>query len=487
MAKLFNLARMSTATTGTGTITLGSAASGYLSFANAGVADGDVVVYGIKDGSNSEVGFGTYTASGTTLTRNVTTSTNSNSAISLSGTAEVYVTARAQDFLTQPMKPGGRLTLTSGTPVMSSSVTAATTIYYTPYQGNYVPLYDGSTFVPTEFSELSQTTTDTTKSPAACEKDGNYDLFVWNDAGTLRCTRGPIWAKASTVTMTIASPAVITWNGHGLLEGQPIVFTTTGALPTGITAGTVYYVARAPAANTFSISTSISNAMNNTRVNTSGSQSGTHTGTARASNSRGTGSGTSELTLTKGIYLNTNAITNGPAALRGTYVGTIHTDASSQVNHVIFSNASGGGVVRADVFNAYNRVLQVFENQDTGTGYTYNSSTVRAARGDVDNRIYFCIGLVGEAVEALHYGDVGPDSTASAPSGFGPSFDDTTTMSDTSFISYMAGTLMTGFGADTLNPSTLGEHFVSMCEFGDSTVTDFRADNDSVLKLKIWS
>jgi hypothetical protein len=100
MAKLYNLARMTSATTGTGTITLGSAVAGYLTFAGAGVADGDIVSYGIRDGGNSEVGTGTYAASGTTLTRTVTKSTNGNSAISLSGTAEVYITLRADDVIT---------------------------------------------------------------------------------------------------------------------------------------------------------------------------------------------------------------------------------------------------------------------------------------------------------------------------------------------------------------------------------------------------
>lgn len=99
MAKTYNGARMTTATTGTGTITLGSAVSGYMSFAGAGVSDADVVSYGIADGANFECGTGTYTASGTTLTRTVTTSTNSNAAISLSGSAQVYIAERKEDTL----------------------------------------------------------------------------------------------------------------------------------------------------------------------------------------------------------------------------------------------------------------------------------------------------------------------------------------------------------------------------------------------------
>jgi hypothetical protein len=99
MAVLKNRAKMSTSTTGTGTITLGSALSGYQSFAAAGVSNGDQVRYTIQDGTSWELGLGTYTASGTTLSRTPSESSSGGSAISLSGNAEVFITAAAEDIL----------------------------------------------------------------------------------------------------------------------------------------------------------------------------------------------------------------------------------------------------------------------------------------------------------------------------------------------------------------------------------------------------
>jgi len=98
MAKLVNRAKMTTATTGTGTITLGSPSSGYQSFADAGVVNSDVVRYVIEDGTAWEIGTGTYTASGTTLSRTVAESSNAGAALNLSGSAIVFVSAVASDF-----------------------------------------------------------------------------------------------------------------------------------------------------------------------------------------------------------------------------------------------------------------------------------------------------------------------------------------------------------------------------------------------------
>lgn len=78
-----------------------------------------------------------------------------------------------------------------------------------------------------------------------------------------------------TVTMTIAAPGVVT-SGQDIPTGTPVVFTTTGALPTGITAGTTYWWNRV-SSTTGNVSTSLANVQAGTYITTSGSQSGTHT------------------------------------------------------------------------------------------------------------------------------------------------------------------------------------------------------------------
>lgn len=76
---------------------------------------------------------------------------------------------------------------------------------------------------------------------------------------------------SSVVTITIASPGVVTLTAHGFNNNARINFSTTGALPTGLTAGTTYFVRNA-AANTFEVSATSGGAS----INTSGTQSGVH-------------------------------------------------------------------------------------------------------------------------------------------------------------------------------------------------------------------
>jgi hypothetical protein len=78
--------------------------------------------------------------------------------------------------------------------------------------------------------------------------------------------------KTATVTISNASPGVVTWVGHALPSKTGIRFTTTGTLPSPLVAGTVYYV-RGPAADTFNLSATPGGAL----INTTTAGSGTHT------------------------------------------------------------------------------------------------------------------------------------------------------------------------------------------------------------------
>lgn len=107
MAELYNRAGVSTATSGTGTITLGAAlAAGtalnscsFQTFATSGAANGETVSYLILDANGAwEYGTGTYTSAGTTLSRTLGQS-STGALLSLSGSAQVFITCRAADIL----------------------------------------------------------------------------------------------------------------------------------------------------------------------------------------------------------------------------------------------------------------------------------------------------------------------------------------------------------------------------------------------------
>lgn len=101
---------------------------------------------------------------------------------------------------------------------------------------------------------------------AAAEGCDNYAFRIIYSAG---CER------ANVVTMTIAAPGVVSWAGHGLTAGALVRLSTDGSLPTGLTAGTDYYVV-APAAGTFQLALT----PGGTPISTTGTQSGVHTATA---------------------------------------------------------------------------------------------------------------------------------------------------------------------------------------------------------------
>ena len=112
----------------------------------------------------------------------------------------------------------------------------------------------------------------TTTSPLRLWSQYNFgeDLIFGYQGGPIYYWNATYGVTSTTITVTIASPAVLTL-GVNLVNGDAVVFQTTGVLPTGITAGTVYYVI-----NVSGTTCNISATYNGAAINTSVSQSGTH-------------------------------------------------------------------------------------------------------------------------------------------------------------------------------------------------------------------
>jgi hypothetical protein len=185
----------------TGALTIAAAASGYRTF-GAG-DDGLSFDVSIVDGTAWEICTGcVYTHAGTSLARGTLEDSSTGSAITLTSAAVVTVTmsagmGNALEVAMQSITPGGRLTLESGVPISATSQTAKTTIYYTPYVHNTVPLWDGLQWVPTTFAETSlELGTLTSGKP--------YDVFGYLSAGAL-VLESLAWtsntARATAVTL----------------------------------------------------------------------------------------------------------------------------------------------------------------------------------------------------------------------------------------------------------------------------------------------
>jgi len=90
----------------------------------------------------------------------------------------------------------GRITLTTGVPVTTSDVTAATTIYFTPFNGNEIVLYSGSAWALLTFSEVSLAVPGTT--------DTLYDLWAYNNGGAV-ALEALAWTNDTTRATALAT------------------------------------------------------------------------------------------------------------------------------------------------------------------------------------------------------------------------------------------------------------------------------------------
>lgn len=155
------------------------------------------------------------------------------------------------------------------------------------YVDNFIRLAENQAVTTTAF-----TTNNVDLSLARDIGEGGELALVFSPTSTLTTASGtagingqvvvskyPLYFIAKTVTMTIASPGVITLGSgtHTLQTGSPIVFATTGALPTGLNNTDTFYVINTGSTSTFRVASTEANALAGTAINTSGTQSGTHT------------------------------------------------------------------------------------------------------------------------------------------------------------------------------------------------------------------
>lgn len=215
---------MTTATTGTGTLTLGSAKAGYATFAEGGVANADTVSYVIIDGDDFEIGTGTYTSSGTTMSRDTVHAskiggTAGTSKINLSGSAEVFLTGRAAEvgFLDRAQTWTAVQTLTD--PVLNGAlveeaftISDAAGFEIDPSNGTLQNVTLGANRTPkgTNFAAGESVTLRI--------KDGTAYTITWTDA-TFGGS-GVVWVGGTAPTLDTTNwTVVVLWKEGGQVYG----------------------------------------------------------------------------------------------------------------------------------------------------------------------------------------------------------------------------------------------------------------------------
>lgn len=271
-----------TSSSGTSDHTLTGAVTGFLSFSGASIPNGTIVQVLAIAGSQWEVSEGAYNSGAGTVARTRILASSTGAKVSFSGSPTITIAFPAEQ-LNYTMSY--RRNFITGFTFANDTTDANNDIVIQPGVARDRTDADDIELLSALIKQLDASWAVGTNAGGRLEGSAKlnsqmYAIWALRRTDTNVTDVGFSTALAhrtATVTMTIASPGVITWTNHGFVGGEPIVFTTTGALPTGLTAGTVYFVLAASiATDTFRVATT----QGGTAINTTGSQSGTHTGTS---------------------------------------------------------------------------------------------------------------------------------------------------------------------------------------------------------------
>lgn len=268
--------------------------------------------------------------------------------------------AIAAIYLDLPRVCDLRLSLTSGTPITISDVTAASTIYWTPYRGAKVALFDGTRWKVFATSELSLAV------PASVFR--LFDIFVYDNSGTLTLETANWDSSQNTGSITgatNATPIVITSNSHGLSDGDLVGI---DGIVGNTAPNTRIWTVVNTTTNTFTLAGSVGN--------------GTYT-------SGGTwyqvpASRSNALVRQDGVLVKAGASTRR-------YLGTAMTTSTS--------GETEDSRLRRFLFNAEHQIQRPLIQIDTTNSWTYNTATYRPANNNIDNRVQVVVGVDGSMVQ----------------------------------------------------------------------------------------
>jgi hypothetical protein len=460
---LFDRVLDTTTTTGTGTVTLsGSPPLTYQAISV--VTDSDTVPYVIAHQTVNEWETGIGTKSGSTLARTeVRSSSNSGNAVNFSaGTKTVFVEQHAAQ-LTMTLGTDGRLTLTSATPVISTGVTAATTVYYTPYVGDRITLPKLAGWVRRVFTEQSIKLTDTqtgTTSNGTATITGlsNTSQFVRG----MKVTGTNVGTNAVINSIDSATQVTVSVNSTG---------NGTNSLTFKCPAGKNYDIIGVDVSSALKLR--FSNAWTND--------------TTRAD----------AITTQNGLDVNNAAInsadSNTIAAKQGLILGTVRTTGTDgQTECAYRKDSTAGATTKWYLWNRLNRAKFGISVYDSTDSWTYTTATLRSKNNSTNNRVELVLGAADADVAATVQSSSSNPSDVSAPPGIG--LDSTSATSAFQTTGGAAGSGgRTGLAVYFGRPG-LGYHFIQELEISAAAgTTTWYGDNgnsaltQSGMTVELWA
>lgn len=338
----------------------------------------------------------------------------------------------------------GRLTLTSGTPVTTSDVTAATTIYYTPYAGNGIALFDGtSTWTVRTFSELSL-------SLSGFTANTNYDIFAhWTGSavaleaeswGTNTSYSGTGLACSASASAVITLPSSVTGSNPFSTSSVVCIQGATGTNASVIN-DTYRVTATGGSSGAFTVTLGF--------VSTSSGAPTMTSASIRSNNN----TRTTALTYQNGVLVKSGATTRR-------YLGTIRIGGTA--------GQTEDSEARRYVWNANNRKDRKLFKADSNNFWTDtstpNGDVWKALNQNATNRICVISGYTEDSIDAqsaLCYDNNGNNANGYALAGIGANnpAGNNAGSDGIQYLTQISGTTDTGPAYAALQQTILGMHF----------------------------